>query len=473
MSQHEHDRRDEQQVAVLVSQYEEMLLNDAIGFFEQSSFKCIIDYYEQNAQDERALVVIEHAIAQHAFSAMFYIRKAQLLFEQDKGQEALACLEKAEMFDASDIDIYLLRSEIYAWLEDYTKALQILNTAKASADQSELVEIFLTEANIYEDLHLHKRVFDIISEVLTLQPLNEEALDRIWTATEITEQYKKCIKVHDELLTENAYSYLAWYNIGQAHMAMEAYEKAVEAFEFTYLIQENFEAGYSACIEALLKLERYEAAIQCCHKALGVVGSVSSWYVNLGKCYELNEDFFRAKDICLKAIKLDPYNGEAYFRLGECYSKEEQWQSALGAYQKAIQVDASKAEYPAALAELYFQIYDYEKAIELFQRAINVNPTVSTIWVQYVSFLLEIGEFDSALEVLMEADEFINGTELLYCKVACLFLIGQRKEALNLLHLALEDNYNMHYSLFQLMPDLEYDPQILAAIASYNADYAD
>ena len=72
-----------------------------------------------------------------------------------------------------------------------------------------------------------------------------------------------------------------------------------------------------------------------------------------------------------------------------------------------------------------------------------------------------------ALNTLDEAEMMSEGTELLYCRVACLFQLGRRKEGLFLLGQALTDNFDMHDALFDLQPDLETDNEVLAVIAVY------
>jgi hypothetical protein len=77
------------------------------------------------------------------------------------------------------------------------------------------------------------------------------------------------------------------------------------------------------------------------------------------------------------------------------------------------------------------------------------------IWVSYISFLIDTESFADAYDAIEVAQENVDSTELLYCKVACYHMNGKHKAALEMLHFALTEDYKMHESLFELFPDLE------------------
>lgn len=57
---------------------------------------------------------------------------------------------------------------------------------------------------------------------------------------------------------------------------------------------------------------------------------------------------------------------------------------------------------------------------------------------------------------------------MLYCRIACLFLLGKRKEARYRLLEAIGDHYEAHGILFDIIPDLELDNDITAIIAGHH-----
>ncbi|MEM7103492.1 MAG: tetratricopeptide repeat protein [Bacteroidota bacterium] len=461
--------RDDKELQILVHQYEEMLRKDAVAFFEQSAFERILDYYENQHRWNLALEVVDYALQQHPYSSIFFIRKAQLLLEKNKVDEALECLKQAEMFDASELEIFLLKSEALSWSGRYEEALAILEASKKQFPLEDHDEIYMAIANVYEDMELFEKSFKAVSKALKVKPSNKNALDRIWLLVELSGKYAESVRIHQELLDEDPYSYQAWYNLGHAHFCLNDYEKAVEAFEFAIVIDETFEFAYRDCGEALFKLGLYERAIRCYMDALEYIKPDADLYTNIGLCFEQLDQSVQAKNYYLKAIKFDPQSDHSFFRLGECYAREEYWVSAIGAYNKAIKLNALNADYVAALAEAYVQIGEEQKAAKMFRTATEMAPEESGKWVQFASFLLMSNKPELALEVIEEAFVYCDSPSLDYCQTATLLNMGYRKAAIQSLQNALAEDFDLHIILFSFDEGLRNDAEIMEIIEMYRS----
>ena len=178
-------------------------------------------------------------------------------------------------------------------------------------------------------------------------------------------------------------------------------------------------------------------------------------------------DIETAKIFYEKAIFLNPCNSLALFRLGECSVVMEDWDTAISYYNQAIEMDCGKEEYLAALAEAYFKNKNIQQAREFFQRATEMAPELSQYWAKYALFLMAMGDGEEAASILDEARIHAGGTELLYCKVACLFAMSKRDEAFKTLLEALEENVSLLESLFTFSPDLEKDSEVRQLVEAY------
>ena len=101
---------DKESISELLKQYNN--LRNGIGhiFFEEEAFEKIIEYYDEQEDMGRALEAAEMAIDYFPYSASLLIRKADLLLATRKYNQALEILEKAELFDATDINLYILKT---------------------------------------------------------------------------------------------------------------------------------------------------------------------------------------------------------------------------------------------------------------------------------------------------------------------------------------------------------------------------
>ena len=465
----QHNFKNKHTLKYLVSEYETMSQKGEVGFFEKKAFWELIDHYEIKNQLDKAIEVIEHALVQYSYSTEFYIRKAQLLIEKKCAYQAIACLEHAQILSPSELEIFLFKAEALCSLGDYEEAFELLQALKGKLNKEELSEVLMLEAHIYENLEDFDEMFFALKKALIANPKNSVALEKIWLSVELSAKYEESVKLHNYLIDEDPYSYIAWYNLGHAYTCLEQFEDAIEAFEYAYIINEQFEFAYRDCGEVCLQSKQYKRALKCYNEALEFFSPDSDFLLNIGQCHEFMDEIATAKTYYTKSIQLNSANDLAHYRMGECFVKEQQWDKAMKAYKKALSIENKREEYIAALAEVYYQVEEEEKAAILFKKAADTAPETTKYWIQYASFLMDIGAYKEALIVLEEAEIYAIGVELLYCRTACQFLLGHRKEALFLLQTALMENYNMHESLFDLVPEVEGDPDVIHLIGLHRA----
>ena len=423
--------------------------------------------YREDDQLDRALEVVEHALKHHSFSSDFYIKKAQILLDSHKEEETLQVLEQAAIFAPSEPEIFLLKAEALIYLGYSHDAFEILEDLKNSSDKKVLSDAYLVEALAYESQEEFERMFYALKAALKENPANKEALERLWLCVELSKKYEESVALHEEILDDDAYSFMAWYNLGHAHAYLGNYQLAIEAYEYAFLIDENFEYAYRDCADLCFELKEYQKALSIYLEYIENFEADGDVLLLVGRCYQYLKDYDAARLAYTRAIYLDPLNDEVYFHIGECYAGEQAWDNAIHYYQKALSIEDQQEEYYAALGEAYAQIEADEDAAPNFKRAIDIAPEESKYWIKFANFLMEADRATEALELLEEAENFAAGTELLYSRIGCLFNIGRRQEALYWLGEALYEDYKAYPSLFKFYPALENDAEVVATIATF------
>lgn len=457
---------DRQAIFELVSKYEDMSQAGAV-YLQEQEYNQLIDYYEGEYLLERSIEIVNQAIAQYGFSADFYIRKAGLLLTNSQEEIAMAALDQAEALSPDDIVISLLRSEAFTSLELFDDALELLGRLKEGANSTDLSNIYVHESLVFEAMEEHERMFFSLKAALFENPQSKDALERMWICVELSKRYRESIELHERILEEDPYSYLAWYNLGAAYAYFGNYVGAIEAYEYAFIINEKFEFAYRDCAEICFELRNYQKALACYQESLVHFDPDDDIFLRIGQCYQNLGNCVIAKTFFEKAGQLDPYNDEVWFHMGECYAQEERWKKAVTFYKKAIHFNDRREEYLSGLADAYYQLGEYKKAEPLFKAATETAPEQNTYWLKYGFFLMELEQYEAASYVFDEAEINAVDTAFLYCKSVCLFRMGRRKEALYLLGDALDENFDMHDSLFDLMPGLVNDTEVQAIIATY------
>lgn len=463
-------KKNDGSVKALVSQYEIMDANDSVEFLDERSFNLLIKFYEKEDQKEKALSVIDNAITQHSYSVGFYIQKAQLLMGISRIKEALDALERARVFAPNDLAITLHRADALSRMDECEDALELLDGVKNHVSRTESAVVFIAEANIYEYQEDYNNMYYALQDAILADPTNQEALERMWICVELSEKYNESKELHLELIDENPYCYLSWYNLGQAYFHLDDLYEAMESYEYAFVINEKFEFAIRDYAEVCLLLEKYNRALECYKQALEHVRPDADLFTKIGYCFEGLGNFDRAKHFYNKAARLEPENSYIYYRRGEVYRKEESYKSAIKSFQKAIELNPRKEAYYSSIAETYAAIGNNDYASQFYEKSVETAPDDTKIWISFALFYVEIGELDNALAVLDDADDCTAGTDLLYCRVAVLFKLGRRQDAVRLLKESFSEDFHMHEMLFSIAPFLKNDSEVLAAISSHQGD---
>ena len=113
----------------LLKQYQYLRTGRSHSFLDEESFEKIIDYFDDKEEIPRAIEAVELAIGQYPYSAVLLIRKADLLIASRNYAEALKILEQAGLLDGTDINLYILKTDVYLALDQPEKAVALLEDA--------------------------------------------------------------------------------------------------------------------------------------------------------------------------------------------------------------------------------------------------------------------------------------------------------------------------------------------------------
>ena len=451
----------------LISEFKDMSQKGTVCFHEKTVWLDFIQYYENKEDFKKGIEVCDFARAQHVSSLEFLFHKSRFLVALGQFEEALNCVEETLVFSPGNFEVNFLRAEIWIELGEFRLAYETLKKLYESSGIEQQSQSLLLLAKIHEINGDFKKMFSVLRKALKKDPNNPLLLNRIWFAAELSGLYKESLEFHLKFIEENPYSFLAWYNLGQAYSCLEDYEKAAEAFEYVFIINDQFEFGYKDAAESYILCENYQKALEVYEEYLEVLEPDSDILSKVGLCQEHLGELDLAKEYYSQAIEFNPFNSMALFRMGECHMRDESWEKAIHFYNRAIEADCNREEYLIAIAEAYFKNKNTQQAKIFFQKATDMAPELSRYWTQYAAFLMEMGDSEEAYSILDEAYFYTVDTEVLYCKAACLFAMSKREEALQTLTQALEENASLLESLFTLTPELEEDTEVRALIKTF------
>jgi tetratricopeptide (TPR) repeat protein len=451
----------------LLRQFENLKTGRQHSFLEEDAFERIIDYFDEKDEMVKAMQAADIGIEQFPYSSVLMIKKADLLLAARKYKEALDILERAELFDSNDINLFILKTDAYLALDQQQKAVELLEAALMQFEGDERIELLFELADVYDDYEEFDKVFDCLKVILEDDPTNEEALYKICFWTDFTGRNEESIRLHLSIIDEYPFSELAWFNLGAAYQGLKLYEKAIDAYLYAVAIDEKFDYAYRNMGDAYLRMRKFKEAIEVLEKVLELSRPEDVIYEAIGHCYHKVGNFAQARFNYRKASHLNPDDSKLYYKMALTYINEEQWSSAIKQLESAMQMQ-KLPEYNLAMGECKMQLNLYKEAIHFFGNVVRTRTKSVAGWEALIRCLYTAGYFEEALEQTIAA---LNNTDsktlFIYYFSACLFSLKKTKEAMLHLEKALQLSPRQLKKFIALNPAVLQNPQVVDVIAKY------
>ncbi|MBX3252546.1 MAG: tetratricopeptide repeat protein [Chitinophagaceae bacterium] len=461
-------RNDRQEIRDLLKQFESFRLGKPHSFLEEEAFEKIIDHFDEKDDLAKALEAAELGITQFPYSASLMVKKADLLIATRKYTEALAVLENAEILDSMDIDIYILKTDVYLALDEHEKAVSILEAALHNFEGEERVNLLFELADVYDDYEEFDKVFDCLTHILQNDPNNEEALYKICFWTDFTGRSEESIKLHQGIINEYPYNELAWFNLGAAFQGLKLFEKAIDAYKYAIVINEKFDYAYRNMADAYIRLRRYKDAIESLEKVIELARPEDVIYEAIGHCYDRLKNYAQARFYYKKASHLNSDDSKLYYKIACTYINEMLLGKAVQYLESAMRIHRMQPEYNLAMGECLLELGNVKDAIIHFSNVVKVRPKGMGGWEALIRCLYKEDYFEEALEQIDVAIEAAGDKPLFtFYKSAVLFAMGKSKEAILLLQAAMERSPKMLRKFIELNPTILQNQQVVDLIAYF------
>ncbi len=453
----------------LISKYKTNLNQTPFGGMKEYEYLRMINYYDKTGNYEYAYACNYDGINEFPTSYVIHRRMVNLQLDNFSFSFAEEALEEmVKCFPLND-EIKLLALKLSIGMKRWDEALELIGDLKEDVNLRDdlLSDVYWAQGQVHESKGQMEPKYFCMKEALLLNSDNERALEEIQGAAEVLHNNKDAGRLYHKLLEKDAYNSRLWFNLGHAYAYQKEEESALEAFEYAFVLNERFETAYLEYVELALSLKKYDLAFHTLKKMKVLFTLSNDSLFQLGICHFYRKEYDQAKVLFYSLIKAERGNDEAYYMLGKCYQIELDYNSATYLINKAIQLNTMREDYYAALADINVEEYKFNKANFNYGKAAVTAPENSFYWTKHARFLMKIGNLDRAFEVITLAENSCSGADLMYCKAACLFLMGNRLKALKTLENALIDYYDEHKLFYEISPDNFNDKQVVDMINYY------
>jgi tetratricopeptide (TPR) repeat protein len=461
----EEDGRD---IKELMLKYHNLKHGRANAYIEEDDFERIIEHLDEKDEMVEAIQAADLALEQYPFSALLMIKKADLLLATRKYKEALKLLNTATLYDHKDMNLFILKTDAYLALDQPEKAIVLLQEALHLFEGAERTEVLFELADVYDDHEAFDKVFDCLRLVLEDDPMNEEALYKICFWTDFTGRNEESIRLHQNIIDEQPYNALAWFNLAAAYQGLKLHEKAIDAYQYAIVIDEKFDYAYRNMGDAYLRIRKYKEAIEALEKVLELSRPEDVIYEAIGHCYHRMKNYAQARFHYKKAVHLNPDDSRLFQKIAATYMQEGQWQQAIKQLEHAMRIHKHINEYHILLGECYVNLKQYKEAATCFGTVVKNKPKQIAGWEYLVKCLVANNQLDLALEQTEIAYMSTQGKAIfIFYRSAILYMMGKGAEGILQLEMALSKSSKLVNKLIKFYPEMVQDPKVAELIAQF------
>ena len=245
-------------------------------------------------------------------------------------------------------------------------------------------------------------------------------------------------------------------------MKVEDFEKAIWAYDYCILINDDFGPVYFNLGNAYLSLDKYTKSIESFETSIALDGDDPMAYCYIGESYEQLEQYDLAKHYYKRSLELAPLLPEAWLGLGIVEDLEGRTKEGLVLLQKAAEIAPDNSGIIHVLAGAYEKLEQFELADDCYQVALGLDPTDSECLMNYVNLLVvtkslkEAKEFLDAFEQTCPENDYIP-----LLKIDLWWKLGEKKGALELFKQCIEFDREHALELFEINTALKNVPEFV------------
>ena len=438
------------------------------GFYDIDEYEDLAAYYLQHAQLDMVHQVLKLALHCFPDAPELRIKKAQYLAALQNTQEALVILNQLEDLIEFKYDVYMIRGHIYSQIACSEQAIEQFKLAIPHADEPE--DVYTALGIEFLNAHKPSDALYYLKKALKENPALDALYPDVFLCFEYTVQLKEAVNFFHAATDHSPFNFQAWFYLGISYLKLPDPPQAIKAFEYALAIQDQSVVARINKAQAHYQLEQYLLAIEVLNEALVIDDQDAQVYFSLAEAYQAIEDYNQALVFYNKCIKCDPAWADAWMGIAMVLDHLNRITEALHYIRKAVEINPQESEYWYVLAEFQQKMGFYEESEQAFQRVIECDYAESDVWMDYGCLLIQMDLYDKALDIFLQGiKQFPKFIELYYLAAAALLKLHQRQSALELLEQALQMDITKCELLFETIPALSLDLEILDLINSYKS----
>lgn len=453
---------------ISLARFESMLKTNEVLFFDSNEFENIIHHYLEVAKISLAKKAIKLGLEQHPTSINLRLYKVEIYVLEDKLSLAEKLLDTLYQLEPSNEEIYIQKANLLSKRDQHKKAinalqiaLELSNTPDEDADLYSLIGMEYLFLDEFENAKKH------FIKCMDLDLEDYSALYNAIYCFDNLKENKNAIVFLNNYIDKKPYSEIAWHELGKQYYNLKEYSKALSAFDFAIISDDQFVGAYLEKGKVLEEQKRYIDAINNYKITLNLDDPTSFALLRIGYCYEKLGQNDLAIQFFYKTVHEDPLLDKGWIAITKFYKKTSNFQKALYYINKALGIDENNVTYWKLYAQINHRLNFLEEAERGYKRTLELGNFELATWLARADILIDLGEYTSAVYNLIQTAEFYPETaEVEYRLSGLYFMLHETEKAEYHLKNGLMINKDYSFILDELFPTMTDKPSVKTIIAN-------
>jgi len=449
-----------------ISRFESMLKTNHVLFFDAQEFEMIASYYLDLGKIALSKKAVKLGLQQHPDDSRLTLLKIELFIFENKLKEAKILVRELKLSEPYNDEIYIQEASVLSKQNAHKKAIETLeNALELDSDEIEVFSLIAMEYLFLDDYESAKYYF---FRCLEQDEEDYAALYNVMFCFDMLDQREEAIAYLNMLLDKNPYCEIAWHQLGLQYSKDHSFEKALGAFEFAIIADENFLGAYMEKGKVLEYTDRYEEAIANYQMTLELHDPTAFAYLRIGKCFEALKQSKLALNYYEFAIDEDPLLDKSWIALAEYYLAQKNYRRALHYINRAISIDEENVLFWKLFGKINHRLKFLEKAEMGYRKSIELGNYELETWLTRADLLIVLQDFEQATYALEQAREFHpENAEIQFRLAGLYFMMNAGEKGYYFLNAALKIDPEFSIVLEELFPNIHRRPSVKEKIDSY------
>jgi tetratricopeptide (TPR) repeat protein len=408
-----------------IAKFESMLKTDDVYFFDSEDFEDIIHHYLNNGKVALAKKAIKIGLQQHPDSIELKLLNVEVLVFENNLDLAEQLLDKLQLLDSNNEEIYIQRANIYSKKDNHEAAINHLNKALELSDNGfDIHSLLGMEFLFIDDFKLAKENF---MKCVSFDQHDYSSLYNVIYCFEFLEDFDGAIYYLNDYLDNNPYCEVAWHQLGKQYFEKKMYTEALTSYDFAIISDDTFMGAYFEKGKVLEKMGKFEEAIENYETTIKIEDPTSHAYLRIGKCYEKLENHDMAKFYYYQTVHEDPLLDKGWLAITDLYFRKKNYEKAVYYINKALSIDGENPLYWKKCAKINTALKNYDQADYAYKQAVELGNYELDTWLKWADVTHWNKDFDSAIQILIQGRQFYPDNAKLQFKMAGFQLLSGDK----------------------------------------------